>query len=133
MPELLGGQITTGYLVATAIMAHVRSGKLRGLAVTSRTRLPILKDVPTTAEGGLPGVEASAWSGYFVPAGVPQPVVQVLNRELLRAFNAPDIRELATSTGTEVVGGRPEDFAAFIRSEIVKWGGIIKEAGIKAQ
>ena len=133
MPDLLGGQITTGYLVATAILAHVKSGKLRGLAVSGRTRLPILREVPTTAEAGLPGVEASAWSGYFVPAGVPQPVIQRLNRELVRAFNAPDIREVATATGTEVVGGRPEEFAVFIRSEIVKWGGIIKDAGIKPQ
>lgn len=133
MPDLLGGQISTGYLVATAIMAHVRAGKLKGLAVTGRARLPVLKDVPTTAEAGLPGVEASAWSGYFVPAGTPRPIVQALNRELLRAFHSPDIRELATSTGTEVVGGRPEAFAAFIRSEIVKWGGIIREAGIRPQ
>ena len=133
MPDLLGGQITTGYLVATVIMAHVKSGKLRGLAVSGRTRLPVLREVPTMAEGGLPGVEASAWSGYFVPAGVPPPVIQRLNRELVRVFNSPDVRELATSTGTEVVGGRPDEFAAFIRSEIVKWGGIIREAGIKAQ
>ena len=133
MPDLLGGQITTGYLVATAIATHVQAGKLRGLAVAGRSRLPVIRDVPTMAEGGLPGVEASAWSGYFVPAGVPQPVIQRLNRELVRVFNAPDIREQATATGTEVVGGRSEDFAAFIRSEIAKWGGIIREAGIKAQ
>ena len=133
MPDLLGGQITTGYLVATAIIAHVKSGKLRGLAVSGRTRLPVLREVPTTAEAGLPGVEASAWSGYFVPAGTPPPNIQILNRELVRAFNSPGIRELATSTGTEVVGGRPDEFAAFIRAEIVKWGGIIKEAGIKLQ
>ena len=133
MPDLLGGQITTGYLVATAIMAHVKAGKLRGLAVTGRTRLPIIRDVPTMAEGGLPGVEASAWSGYFVPAGTPQSIIQRLNRELVRVFNSPDIRDLATSTGTEVVAGRPDEFAAFIRAEITKWGGIIKDAGIKPQ
>ena len=133
MPDLLGGQITTGYLVATVIAAHVQSGKLRGLAVAGRARLPVIRDVPTTAEGGLPGVEASAWSGYFVPAGTPPLVIQKLNRELVRVFNAPDIRELATATGTEVVGGRPDEFATFIRSEIVKWGGIIKDAGIKPQ
>ena len=85
------------------------------------------------AEGGLPGVEASAWSGYFVPAGTPQSIIQRLNRELVRVFNSPDIRDLATSTGTEVVAGRPDEFAAFIRAEITKWGGIIKDAGIKPQ
>lgn len=133
MPDLLGGQITTGYLVATAISAHVRSGKLKGLAVAGRARLPIFRDIPTTAEGGLAGVEASAWSGYFVPTGTPQPVIQTLNRELLRAFNATDIREQAEATGTVIVGGKPEEFAAFIRQEIAKWGKIIREAGIKPQ
>ena len=133
MPDLLGGQITTGYLVATAIAAHVKAGKLRGLAVTGRARLPVLRDVPTTAEAGLPGIEASAWSGYFAPAGTPQPTLQILNRELLRAFNAPDVREQAALTGSEIVGGRPEEFAAFIRSEITKWGKIIRDAGIKPQ
>jgi tripartite-type tricarboxylate transporter receptor subunit TctC len=133
MPDLLGGQITTGYLVASAIAAHVKAGKLRGIAVAGRTRLPIIREVPTTAEGGLPGVEASAWSGYFVPAGVPQRVVQKLNQELVRAFNAPDVREQVAATGSEIVGGRSDEFAAFIRAEITKWGGIIKDAGIKSQ
>ena len=133
MPDLLGGQIGTAYLVATVVVSHIQSGKLRGLAHSGAKRMPIFKDMPTLNEAGLPGVEASAWSGYVVPAGVPQPVVQRLNRELLRAFNAPDVREVANMTGTEVVGGRPEDFAAFIRAEIVKWGRIIKEAGIKPQ
>ena len=133
MPDLLGGQISTGYLVATAISAHVKSGKLRGLAVSGRTRLPILKEIPTTAEAGLPGVEASAWSGYFVPAGTPPAIVQRLNQALVQAFNTPDVRDLATATGTEVVAGKPDEFAAFIRAEIVKWGKIIKEAGIKPQ
>jgi tripartite-type tricarboxylate transporter receptor subunit TctC len=131
MPDLLGGQITTAYLVATVVLAHMQSGKLRGIAHSGSTRMPIFKDMPTMTEAGLPGVEASAWSGYAVPAGVPQPVLQRLNRELLRAFNAPDVRELAMMTGTEVVGGRPEDFAAFIRMEISKWGKLMRDTGIK--
>lgn len=133
MPDLLGGQIHTAYLVATVVAAHIQSGKLRGLAHSGAKRMPMFKDMPTISEAGLPGVEASAWSGYVVPAGVPQPVVQRLNRDLVRAFNAPDVRELAQMTGTEVIGGRPEDFAAFIRAEILKWGRIIKEAGIRPQ
>ena len=131
MPDILGGQITTAYLVATVVVAHVQSGKLRGLAHSGSKRMPIFKDMPTMSEAGLTGVEASAWSGYAVPAGVPQPVLQRLNRELLRAFNAPDVREVAMMTGTEVVGGRPEDFAAFIRMEITKWGKLMRETGIK--
>lgn len=133
MPDLLGGQIATGYLVATVIAAHVKSGKLRGLAATGRARLPVIPEVPTMAEAGLPGVEASAWSGYFVPAGTPAPIVQRLNRELLRVFHAPDIREQAMLTGTEVVGSSPEAFAAFVRQEMTKWGQIMREAGIRPQ
>ena len=132
-PDLLGGQIKTGYLVASAIATHVQSSKLRGLAVSGRTRLPIIRDVPAMPKAGLFGVAASAWSGYLVPVGVQPAIIQRLNKELVRVFASPEIRELATSTGTEVVGGRPEEFAAFIRSEIDKWGGIIKEAGIKPQ
>jgi tripartite-type tricarboxylate transporter receptor subunit TctC len=133
MPDLLGGQIATAYLVATVVVSHIQSGKLKGIAHSGNRRMPIFRDMPTISEAGLPGVEASAWSGYVVPAGVSQPVVQRLNRELVRAFNAPDVRDVAQMTGTEVIGGKPEDFGVFIRAEIVKWGRIIKEAGIKPQ
>ena len=133
MPDLLGGQIKTAYLAANAIAAHVQAGKLRGLAVAHRTRLAVVRDVPTTAEAGLPGVEASAWGGYVAPVGTPQPIIQTLNRELVRAFNAPDVREQVAASGAEIAGGSPEEFAAVIRSEMAKWGKIIKDAGIKAQ
>jgi tripartite-type tricarboxylate transporter receptor subunit TctC len=133
VPDLLGGQIATAYLNPIVISDHVHAGKLRGLAVTGRTRLGVLKEVPTMAEAGLPGIEASVWNGFFVPAGTPQPIVQTLNRELQRTFNAPDVREQIAASGSAVVGGRPEDFAAFIRSEMTKWTKVIADAGIKAQ
>ena len=133
MPDLLGGQIKTAYLAANAIAAHVQAGKLRGLAVAHRTRLAVVRDVPTTAEAGLPGVEASAWGGYVAPVGTPQPIIQTLNRELVRAFNAPDVREQIAASGAEIAGGSAEQFAAVIRSEMAKWGKIIKDAGIKGQ
>lgn len=133
LPDLLGGQIATAYLSPVVISDYVNAGRLRGLAVTGSARLPSLPNVPTTAEAGLPGVEANVWNGYFVPAGTPQSVVQVLNRELVRALNAPDVREQAAAAGAVVVGGRPEEFAAFIRAEIEKFGRVMREAGIKAQ
>jgi tripartite-type tricarboxylate transporter receptor subunit TctC len=133
VPDLLGGQIKTAYLAANAIFAHVQAGRLRGLAVAHRTRLTVVRDVPTTAEAGLPGVEASAWTGYFAPVGTPQPIIRTLNREMVRALNAPDVREQVAASGAEVAAGTPEDFAAVIRSETAKWGKIIKDAGIKAQ
>lgn len=133
IPDLLAGQVMAGYLVPNAIAPHVRAGKLRALAVAGPARVPVFRDVPTTAEAGLPGVEASVWNGYFVPSGTPQPIIRVLNRELLRTFSAPEVREQVAATGGEIVGGRPEEFAAFIRSEIAKWGKVIADAGIKLQ
>jgi tripartite-type tricarboxylate transporter receptor subunit TctC len=133
MPDLLGGQIKTAYLAANAIYMHVQSGKLRGLAVAHPTRLAVVRDVPTTAEAGLPGVEASAWGGYVAPVGTPQPIIQKLNREMVRAFNASDVRQQVAASGAEVVGGSPDSFAAVIRAETSKWGKVIKDAGIKPQ
>lgn len=111
----------------------MNGGRLRGLAVTGSTRLPSMPNVPTIAEAGLPGVEASVWNGYFVPAGTPPGVIQTLNREFIRAFSAPDVREQAAASGSIIVGGPPEEFAAFIRAEIEKFRRVMKEAGIKAQ
>ena len=133
LPDLLGGQILTAYLNPVVITALVKSGKLRGLAVTGPGRIAVLPDIPTMAEAGMPGVEASVWNGFFVPSGTPKPIIETLNRELLRTFNAPDVREQVAASGSEVVGGRPEQFAGFIRQEIAKWGKVIKDAGIKPQ
>ena len=133
LPDLLGGQIMTAYLNPIVITSHVKSGKLRGLAVTGPTRIAVLQDIPTMAEAGLPGVEASVWNGFFVPSGTPKPIIEILNRELVRTFNAPDVREQVAASGSEIVGGRPEQFAGFIRQEIAKWGKVIKDAGIKPQ
>ncbi len=133
MPDLFGGQITTGYLPPLAIAQHVRTGKLRGLVVAGPARLAVIREVPTTADAGFPGVEAFAWNGFLVPAGTPQPIIQYLNRELLRTFNASDVREQVAATSAEIVGGKPEEFGAFIRLEITKWGRVIRDAGIKPQ
>ena len=110
-----------------------RSRQAAGLAVAGPARLAVFHDVPTTAEVGLPGVEALVWNGFFVPSATTQPIIQILNRELLRTFNAPDVREQVAEAGSAIVGGRPEEFSAFIRSEIAKWGKIISDTGIKPQ
>jgi tripartite-type tricarboxylate transporter receptor subunit TctC len=133
LPDLLGGQIMTAYLNPVVITALVKSGKLRGLAATGPVRMAVLPDIPTMAEAGLPGVEASVWNGFFVPSGTPKPVIETLNREFSRTFNNPDVREQVAAGGGEIVGGRPEQFAGFIRQEIAKWGKVIKDAGIKPQ
>ena len=133
MPDLLGGQIMTAYLNPVAIAAHLRSGKLRGLAVAGPKRIAAFQEVPTIAEAGLPGIDGVVWNGFFVPAGTPKRNIQILNRELLRTFNAPDVREQIAAIGGDIVGGPPEDYATFIRTELAKWKLVIRDVGIKAE
>ncbi len=133
LPDLVGGQVMAAFVVPGVVMASIRSGKLRALAVTAPARLASLPDVPTTAEAGLPGVEAIVWNGIFVPAGTPQAVIQVLHRELVRAYTAPEIRDQVVSTGGYVAADSPEEFAAFVRAENTKWSKVARDAGIKAQ
>ncbi|HUQ76826.1 MAG TPA: tripartite tricarboxylate transporter substrate-binding protein [Burkholderiales bacterium] len=133
LPDLQGGQLSLAFPVPQVVLGPVRSGKLRALAVMGPERLPILPDVPTVGEAGLPQLEAIAWNGIFVPAGTPAPVVQALHRELVKAYNAPDVREQLRGGGAYAAADTPEEFAAFLRAEREKWGKVIREAGIKGQ
>ncbi len=132
LPDLLGGQVMAAFVVPQVVVASIRSGKLRALAVTAPSRLVLFPEVPTTAEGGLPGIEAIVWNGIFVPAGTPPPVVQVLHREIVRAYNAPEVKEQVLNTGSSVAADTPEEFAAFVRAENAKWGKVIRDAKVTA-
>ena len=112
---------------------HVKAGKLRALAVTSRQRLAAFTDVPTMAEAGLPSYEYQSWIGVVAPAATPREVVRRLNAELVRALRSPAARELFAAQGAVPVGDTPEEFDAFIRAEHAKWGRLIREAGIRAE
>lgn len=133
IPDLVAGQVQTAYIVPQVVLAQVRAGKLRALAVTARERLAILPEVPTMAEAGLPAIEAIVWNGIFVPAGTPRPVIQALHRELVKAFNAPDVKSQVEGTGSYVAADSPDEFAAFVTSESAKWSKVVREAGIRAQ
>ena len=133
IPDLLGGVVMAAYVVPQVIVAHVNSGKLRALAVAGPSRLALLPGVPTTAEAGLPGIEAIVWNGIFAPAGTPQPVLRILHREIVKAYNAPDVKKQVIDTGSEVVADTPEEFAAFVRSEGAKWTKVIRDANIKPE
>ena len=130
--DLLGGQTT--WMVGTILpsMPHIRSGRLRALAVTGAKRSPALPDVPPVADT-LPGFEASSWYGVSAPGGTPKDVVAKLNQEIARRLNTPDIRERIAGEGTEIVAGSPEEFGSFYRSEIEKWAKVIKAAGIRLE
>jgi len=133
LPDLLAGRILVAFPVPQVVAANIRSGKLRALAVLGPSRIGLLPDVPTAAEAGIPGIEAIVWNGVFVPRGTPRPVIDVLHRELVRAYNAPEIRKQVTDTGSEVAADTPEEFAAFVRAEQAKWSKVIRDTGIKAE
>jgi len=131
VPDLMSGQVMISYIVPQVVVAPIKAGKLRALAVLSDKRLSGLPDVPTTAEAGLPGVEALVWNGIFAPAGTPRPVIDVLHRELVKAYNAPEIKAQVEATGSYIAADSPDEFAAFIRAEVEKWGKVGRAAGVK--
>ena len=129
--DLLGGQIGVMITGALPLLPHIKSGKLRALAVASPKRLAILPDVPTIAESGYPGFAAVQWYGLFVPAATPKEIVAKINRDAVRALKDPAVAERLASEGAEPVGDTPEQFGAFVKSEIELWGKVIRESGAK--
>ena len=127
--DLLGNQIAIMFDNMPSAIQHVRSGKLRAIAVTTAKRSPELPDVPTIAEAGVPGYEATSWFGMFAPAGTPAPVVAKLNATIVKVLAMPDIKKKLAEQGAEAAGETPEQFAAFIQKESVKWGKVVKESG----
>ncbi len=132
MADLIGGNIPMVITVVPGAMPQVRAGRARVLAVTTGKRSTLLPDLPTIGESGLPGFEANNWYGIVVPAKTPQPIVGRLNAEVVKVLNSPGLRETYANQGTEAIPSTPAEFTAYIRSEIAKWGRIVKAAGIKA-
>lgn len=130
---LLSGEVSFMFSTPPSAMPFVRTGRLRALGVTTRERMPGLPDVPTVAEAGLPDYEAVQWFGLLVPAGTPRPVIERLYQETRKALNAPDMKERMVPEGLSAVGSAPEEFAAYIQAELLKWGKVIRAAGIKPQ
>ena len=127
--DLIGGQISVMFDNMPSAIPHVKAGKLRALAVTTAKRSPALPDVPTIAEAGVPGYEATSWFGLLAPAGTPAPVVAKLNASILKALADPEVKKKLAEQGAEPHGEKPEQFAAFIESETLKWGKVVKESG----
>lgn len=129
--DLLAGNIQMIFATAASSIGHVKAGKIRALAVTTAKRSSLVPDLPTVAEAGLPGFEANNWNGVLVPAKTPRPIINRLNKEFAAALNLPDIKEFLFNQGLEAAAGTPEEFAAYMQSEMVKWAKVIKAAGIK--
>ncbi|HYG54332.1 MAG TPA: tripartite tricarboxylate transporter substrate binding protein [Burkholderiales bacterium] len=131
--DLLGGQIHMVIADQANLMPHVKAGKLRALAVGTTERSPAHPEIPTLAESGFPGFEARAWQGIAGPAGMSAEVVRQLNGAFIKAMAAPDVRQRLIDGGLDPIVGTPEEFAAFIRSEIDKWSKVAKDVGAKAE
>jgi tripartite-type tricarboxylate transporter receptor subunit TctC len=132
MQDVIAGRIDFVVIGVPAAAPHVKSGKLRDLAVIAPQRLPALPEVPTVAEAGLPGFEVTTWYGILAPAGTPRPIIARLNTELVKVMHSPEMKERLAGIGTDPVTSSPEEFAAYIKAEIGKWGDVIRKAGLKA-
>ena len=130
--DLVGGRLQIMFENLPTILPHVRSGKLRMLAVGTKTRSALVPEYPTVAESGVPGYESSTAFGVLAPAGTPAAIVARLNREIVGALRSAELREKLSGLGLEAVGGTPQAYAAHLKDELAKYGRIVKAAGIKA-
>lgn len=129
--DLVGGQTDLYFITPQTAFALFKAGKLRALAVTSTSRLEALPEVPTVAESGFAGFEASAWTGLVGPANLPAPAVQALNARLQTVLAEPEMKRRLADEGSQVLGGTPQAFRQYLDSETVKWGEVVKAAGIR--
>ncbi len=133
IPDLIAGQISLMFDNLASALPHVKSGKVKTLAVTQLKRSTLLPEVPSMDEAGLKGFESNTYFGVFAPAGTPAPIVQRLNAEINKALQTADFRERLAANGAEPVGGTPEQFARVIERETAKYAAVIKRAGIKPE
>ncbi|MEK6593939.1 MAG: tripartite tricarboxylate transporter substrate binding protein [Pseudomonadota bacterium] len=132
LADLVGGHLDIVFNGLTSAIALIRSGRLRALAVTSLNRAGALPDMPTLDESGLKGFQAVAWNGLTAPARTPRNVINRINADLIKVIKSPDLVEKLRSEGSDPVGSSVEDYQSFLRDEIIKWGKIIKSAGVKS-
>lgn len=128
---LVSGEGAVGFTTTPSVIYHLKSGRLRGLAVTSAQRSPFLPDLPTVSEAGVPGYEAGAWYGMLVPAGTPKEIISRLHAESVKVLTVQDVKARLDATGLAPIGSTPEAFGAHIRSEVEKWGKVVKATGMR--
>ena len=131
--DLIAGQIQMIITGVPPTLSFVKAGKLRALGVATARRLPLLPELPTIAEAGVPGYEATQWYGVLAPAGVPKPIVAKLNAEMVKAIKGADVREKLAAEAAEPVGNTPEEFGAFIKKEIARWAPVVKASGARPE
>ena len=132
LTDVVAGHVHLLFNTTTSTVPFLKSGKLRALAITGAQRSPGMRDLPTVAESGVPGFDVSVWFGLVAPKGTPRPIIDTLNRAVVRITRMPDAREQFAAQGADPVGSTPAEFAQHIRSEVAKWAKVAKAAGLKA-
>jgi tripartite-type tricarboxylate transporter receptor subunit TctC len=127
--DLLAGVVSMAIPGTAGMVGHIKAGKLRALAVTGAHRSPLLPDVPTVMESGVPNYEAYVWMGLLAPKGTPPPIVERLNREVLAVLREDDVKRYMAGAGIEIVGSTPAEFGTFFRAEKELWANVIRETG----
>ena len=133
MSDLLGGQIPSGFASAPSALPHIKAGKIRALATTGIRRSAFLPNVPTVAESGFPGYDATNWYAYIAPSKTPREVIDRLNRDLVRVLNTQETRDQLLANGMEPQPGTPEELGRVIESQLAVWGRVVRDAGIQAE
>ncbi len=131
--DLLAGQVQLMFANTLSVLPHVRSGRLRALAISSSKRSAAAPELPTVAESGMPGFDVSTWFGMFAPAGTPKDIIGRLNGEVRKIVQMADVRERLISQGADPIGLAPEEFRAHVRSELVKWEKVVKAVGVRIE
>ena len=133
MTDLIGGQVQLIFATTASAIPHIKSGRIKGIAVTTAKRSSLLPELPTISEAGLAGFDANNWYGLVVPAKTPRAIIDQLNAEVRKVLAMPEVRTTLFNQGLDPAPGTPEQFGAYIRSERVKWAKVIKESGAKAE
>ena len=131
--DVVGGQIQMLFSTLLQADTQLKAGRVRALAVTTKKRSPAAPELPTMQEAGVAGYEVAGWYGVLAPAKTPRPIIDKLNTEIVRILHSPDVQNRLAADGSEAVGSTPEQFGNHIKSEVAKWGKVIREAGIKAE
>jgi tripartite-type tricarboxylate transporter receptor subunit TctC len=133
LTDVIAGEVQVMFATSASVIPFIKAGKLRALAVTSARRSASVPELPTVSEAGVPGFEAITWHGVVVPAATPRPLIERMNRELVRVLGMPDLRERLATLGAEVRAGTPGEFADYIASEIPKWAKVVRDSGARIE